>query len=112
VGVTWLAFVVLLGNVLSPTALSIFVLKEPGRDFSGVVLCGHWPGDAPGKAKPGLLVQHCPLCAVPTAPLPPAPSIAVPRKLADENQPQFLTTAVVAPIRHGRMQARAPPSVI
>jgi hypothetical protein len=32
--------------------------------------------------------------------------------LADENQPQFLTTAVVAPIRHGRMQARAPPSVI
>jgi hypothetical protein len=111
-GVTWLAFVALLGNVLLPTALSIFVLKEPGSDFSGVVLCGHWPSDAPGKAKPGLLVQHCPLCAVPTAPLPRPPSIAVADKLADESPPQFLTTAVVAPIQHGRMQARAPPSVV
>ena len=105
---TWLAFVALLGNILLPAALSIFVLKEPGPD---IPLCGPWQGDAQGKAKPGLLAQHCPLCAVPVAPLEPAPSIVVPGKIADQSQLQLLTTISVAPIRHGRMQARAPPSV-
>jgi|SRR5271167_2692631 len=111
-GATWLAFVALLGNILLPAALSIFVLEEPGRDIPGAGLCGHWPGDAPGKAKPGLLVQHCPLCTVPAAPLPMLPSIVVPGEVADESRLQFLTTISVAPIRHGRMQARAPPSVV
>jgi hypothetical protein len=105
---TWLAFVALLGNILLPAALSIFVLKEPGRDTP---LCGPWQGDAQGKAKPGLLAQHCPLCAVPAAPLAPPPSIVVPGKIADQSQQQLLTTISVVPIRHGRMQARAPPSV-
>jgi hypothetical protein len=109
---TWLAFLALLGNILLPAALSIIVLKEPGRDIPGVGLCGHWPGDAPGKAKPGLLVQHCPLCTVPAAPLPRPPSIVVPGKLADESRLQLLRTVSVAPIRHSRMQARAPPSVV
>ena len=104
---TWLAFVALLGNILLPAALSIFVLKEPGRDTP---LCGPWQGDAQGKAKPGLLAQHCPLCTVPAAPLAPPPSIVVPGKIADQSQLQLLTTLSVAPIRHGRMQARAPPS--
>jgi hypothetical protein len=107
-GATWLAFVALLGNILLPAALSIFVLKEPGRDTS---LCGQWPGDASGKAKPGLLVQHCPLCTVPAVPLPRPPRIMVPGQVADESHLQRLTTASVAPIRHGRAQARAPPSV-
>ena len=111
-GATWLAFLALLGNVLLPAALSIIVLKEPGRDIPGVGLCGHWSGDAPGKAKPGLLVQHCPLCTMPAAPLPRPPSIVVPGKLADESQLQLLKTVSVAPIRHSRMQARAPPSVV
>ncbi len=105
---TWLAFVALLGNVLLPVALSILVLKEPGRDTP---LCGQWHGDARGKAKPGLLVQHCSFCAVPAASLAPPPSIVVPGKIADQSQLQLLTTISVAPIRHGRMQARAPPSV-
>jgi hypothetical protein len=109
---TWLAFVALLGNVLLPTALSIIVLKESGRDLPGVGICGQWPGDAPGKVKPGLVVQHCPLCTVPLAPPPRSPGFAVPGEVADESRPpQPLTTVSVAPIRHGRMQARAPPSV-
>jgi hypothetical protein len=106
-GVIWLAFVALLGNVLLPAALSIFVLNEPGRDSP---LCSQLPGDAPGKAKPGLLAQHCPFCAVPAAPLAPPPSIVVPGNIADQSQLQLLTTISVAPIRRGRMQARAPPS--
>jgi hypothetical protein len=99
----------LLGNFLLPAALSIFVFDEPGRDTP---LCSQWSGDIPGKAKPGLLVQHCPLCTVPAAPLPRPPSIAVPGKLADESQLQLPRTEPVAPIRHSRMQARAPPSVV
>jgi hypothetical protein len=109
---TWLAFLALLGNILLPAALSIIVLKELGRDIPSVSLCGQWPGDAPGKAKPGLLVQHCPLCTVPAAPLPRPPSIVVPGKLADESRLQLLRTVSVAPIRHSRMQARAPPSLV
>jgi hypothetical protein len=118
-GATWLALVALLGNILLPAALSVFVvrelgfvLREPGRDIPGVGLCGHWPGNAPGKEKPGLLVQHCPLCTAPAAPPPRPPSIVVPEKLADEGQLQPLRTVSIAPIRHGRMQARAPPSVV
>jgi hypothetical protein len=111
-GAIWLALVALLGNILLPAVVSIFVLREPGRNIPGVGLCSHWPGDAPGKAKPGLLVQHCPLCTVPAAPLPRPPSIVVPEKLADESQLQPLRTVSIAPIRHGRMQARAPPPVV
>ena len=106
---TWLAFVALLGNVLLPAALSIFVLNEPGRD---TLLCGQSHHNPQGKAKPGLLVQHCPLCAVPAAPLAGPPSIVVPGKIVDQSQLQPLATISVAPIRHGRMQARAPPPVI
>ena len=115
-GASWLALVALLGNILLPAALSTFVLKEPGdlkepgRDIPGVGLCGVGPSDAPGKTKSGLLVQHCPLCTEPAAPLPQPPSIATPGLIADESRPQLLTTLSVAPIRHGRVQARAPPS--
>ncbi|MBV8507050.1 MAG: hypothetical protein JOZ11_14740 [Alphaproteobacteria bacterium] len=111
-GATWLAFLALLGNVLLPAALSVFVLKEPGRDIPGVSLCGHWPGDPSGKAKHGLLVQHCPLCTVPAAPLPRSPGFAVPGQVADKSQPLPLTTVSLAPMRHTRMRARAPPSVV
>ncbi len=109
---TWLALAALLGNLLLPAALSILVPKEPDRDIPGLGLCGHWPGDAPGKIKPGLLVQHCPLCTVPLAPLPRSPGVGVPREIADESQPQALRTISIASIRHGRMQARAPPPAI
>jgi hypothetical protein len=111
-GATWLAFVALLGNVMLPAALSIILLKEPGRYIPGVALCGNWPGDAPGKVKPGLFVQHCALCTMPVAPLPRSPGFAVPGEVAAESQPRPLTTVSVAPIRHGRMQARAPPAAV
>jgi hypothetical protein len=107
---TWLAFVALLGNALLPAAFSIVVLKEPGRGISRVGLCGQWPGDAPDKTKTGLLVQHCPLCSLPAASLPRPLTILGPGDVAGESQLQILTTVLVAPIRHGRMQARAPPS--
>jgi hypothetical protein len=113
-GATWLAFAALLGNILLPAALSIFVLTELR---GGAALCAQSPGNAsggnaPGKAKPGLLVQHCPLCTVPAAPLPRPPTMVVPGEVADQTQVQRLTTVSVAPIRHGRMQARAPPSIV
>jgi hypothetical protein len=111
-GAISLAFIAMLGNVLLPAALSIIVLKEPGRAIPGVGICGQWPGDAPGKSRLVLLVQHCPLCTVPAAPLPQSPGFAAPGETADENQLQPLTDVSVAPIRHGRMQARAPPSAV
>jgi hypothetical protein len=111
-GATWLAFLALLGNALLPAALSIFVLEEPRRDIPGAGLCGQLPGDASGKTKPRLLVQHCPLCTVPVAPMPRSPGFAVPCEVADESQPQPLTTVSVAPTRHSRMQPRAPPSAV
>jgi hypothetical protein len=49
-GAAWLAFAALLGNILLPAALSIFVLTELRGDTP---LCGQSRGDAPGKAKPG-----------------------------------------------------------
>jgi hypothetical protein len=111
-GATWLVLVALLGNFLLPAALSIVVPREPGRDTPRVGLCGQSPGDAPGKIKPGLLVQHCPLCAIPAAPPPSPPGFVVPGELVDESKLQLLTTISVPSIRHGRMQARAPPSVV
>jgi hypothetical protein len=103
---TWLALVALLGNILLPAALSILAVQEPG---SAIPLCRQWPGDAPGKAKPGLLVQHCPLCTVPAAPQPQPPTNFVPAEVANELQLQLQTTVSHAPIKHGRVQARAPP---
>ena len=108
-GVTSLAFVALLGNVLLPALLSMFVLNEPGRDTP---ICGQWSGDAPGKAKSGLLVEHCPLCTVPAAALPRPPSMLVPGEVAEAIRQGLPTTVSVVPIRHGRMQARAPPSAV
>jgi len=108
-GVSSLAFVALLGNVLLPALLSMFVLNEPGRD---TLICGQSSGDAPGKAKPGLLMLHCPLCTVPAAALPPSPSMLVPGEAAEALRQRLPTTVSVVPIRHGRMQARAPPSAV
>ena len=99
--------IALLGNTLLSAALSILVLNEPDRD---IALCRKWPVDAPGKVKPGLLVQHCPFCTMAAAPLA-RPSILIPGEVAKEVQLRLITTVSVAPTRHGRMQARAPPSL-
>ena len=107
-GATWLALIALLGNTLLSAALSILVLNEPDRD---IALCREWPVDTPRKVKPGLLVQHCPFCTMPGAPLARPPSLLVPGEVAKEVQLRLTTTVSVAPTRHGRMQARAPPAV-
>jgi hypothetical protein len=110
---TWLAFVALLSNLVLPSALSIIVhLSEPGRDTPSAGLCSGWRGDTPGKTKPGLLVQHCPLCTVPVASLPRPPSFGVPGAIADKGQMLPPAIVLVASIRHGGMQARAPPSAV
>ena len=106
-GATWLALIALLGSTLLPAALSILVLNEPDR---GIALCREWPVDAPGKVKPGLLVQHCPFCTMAAAPLA-RPSILIPGEVAKEVQLRLTTTVSITPTGHGRMRARAPPSV-
>jgi hypothetical protein len=108
----WLAFLALLGNIMLPAAVSIaFSLAEPGRYLYRAGLCGGSPGDVPGKAKPVLLVQHCPLCTLPTAALPRPPAVTVPAEAAEQHQFQLRAAPTIASVRHGRMQARAPPSV-
>jgi hypothetical protein len=106
----WLAFLALLGNIMLPAAVSIaFSLTEPGRHLFTTGLCGGSPGEVPGKAKPVLLVQHCPLCTVPAAALPPPPAAMVPAEVAAQHQFQPQGIVSVASVRHGAMQARAPP---
>ncbi|HEY1433592.1 MAG TPA: hypothetical protein VGF39_18470 [Stellaceae bacterium] len=109
----WLAFVALLGNIMLPAATSI-VFSPAGldRDSLRARICGGWPGDMPGKAKSGLLVQHCPLCSVPAAPLPRPPGFTVPGEIAEQDQFQLRTGVSVASVRHGGMQARAPPLAV
>ena len=108
----WLALLALLGNVMLPAAVSIALsLTEPGSYLFRTGLCGGSPGDVPGKAKPVLLVQHCPLCAVPAAALPRPPALSVPAEVAEQQQFQPRAIVSAASARHGGMQARAPPSV-
>jgi len=60
----WLAVFVLLSNAVLPTVLVIGLAgQSPGRGDLRLDLCSTSPGgDAPGKAKPGLLLHHCALC--------------------------------------------------
>jgi len=103
----------LLSNLVLPSALSIIVrLSEPGRDTPNVGLCSGWRGDTPGKTKPGPLVQHCPLCTVPVATMPRPPGVAIPGAITDKGQTLPPAIVFVASIRHGGMQARAPPSAV
>jgi hypothetical protein len=109
VAATWLSFLTLIANSLLPAALSIFVgLIEPSHD----TLCGGWSGDTSGKAKPGLPVQHCPLCTVAAAPLPPAPGLSPPLEAAEGELLQRRAAHALATIRRGPVQARAPPAAV
>jgi hypothetical protein len=107
----WLALLALLGNVMLPAAVSIgFSLAEPGRDLLEARLCAASPGGVSGKAKPGLLAPHCPLCTIAAAPLPRPPDFAIPAQLAEQRQFRLRAAVSIALVRHGGMQARAPPS--
>jgi hypothetical protein len=110
--VAWLAFVALLSNVLFAAALSMAAgLLDGGRDIFGLKLCSASPvRKLPGKDKPGLPLQHCALCAM-SAPLPSRlqAGFALPDEVAEGAHPQLGTTWSAAPLRHGRVQARAPP---
>jgi hypothetical protein len=109
-----LAFVALLSNVLFAAALSIAAdLVDGSRDTFGLKLCSASPvRKLPGKDKPGLPLRDCALCAMP-APLPSRPqaSFALPDEVTDGPHPQLRTTWSAAPLRHGLVQARAPPPV-
>jgi hypothetical protein len=108
----WLALLALLGNLMVPAAVSIvFSPAEPSRDLLRVGLCGGSSGDAPGKAKPSLLVQHCLLCTVTAAPLPRPPRFALPTDIAEQRQFQLGEAVSVTRVRHRGIQARAPPSM-
>ena len=110
---TWFAFVALLSNLLLSGALStILDLTEAGNSTPRLLLCGGWRDDAPSKTKPGLLVQHCPWCTMPAAPLPRPPAFAFPGEIADSELMRPLPVVALVPIRHGRMQPRAPPSAV
>jgi hypothetical protein len=109
VAATWLSFVTLIGNSLLPAGLSIFVgLIEPSRD----TLCGGWSRDTSGKAKPELPVQHCPLCTVAAASLPPAPGLSPPFEAAEGELLQPRAADALARMRRGPVQARAPPAAV
>ena len=109
----WLALVALLGNLLSPGALSTIVdLIEVRNNTPRLLLCDGWRGNAPDKTKPGLLVKHCPLCTMPAAQLPRAPAFSVPGEVADSGLMPPRPAVAVVPIRHGGKQPRAPPSAV
>jgi hypothetical protein len=110
---TWLGLIALLGNLALPTALSMTSrLAESPRDIPLVGLCTGSPSGAPGKVKPELPVQHCPLCATTAIPLPQPPVFAMPGETSGTDLPRFRTAEAVSPIRHGRIQPRAPPSAV
>jgi hypothetical protein len=103
--VAWLAVAGLLSNFLLPAAMSA------GGGAVGFSICSTGSGGDPsGKAKPGFLVHHCALCAVPAAlPVRPQPDYPVPAEIAAAIPPQLRAITLSASLRHGHVQARAPP---
>jgi hypothetical protein len=106
----WLAFATLLLNFLLPTALSIGTELDPRPGLVVSSLCGS--GDAPSKAKPGLILHHCVLCTVPAA-LPPVRqgSPGGEGEITASAYPSFQPALAPIPFRHSPLQARAPPIV-
>jgi len=110
----WLAVFVLLSNAVLPTVLVIGLAgQSPGRGDLRLDLCSTSPGgDAPGKAKPGLLLHHCALCIAASDVLPPErrPAVALPFVVLVEAYPPGRSTALWDRWRNYRTQPRAPPA--
>jgi hypothetical protein len=106
--VVWLAVAGLLGDIALPAAAISIAVGSAGLGICKAASAG----DLPGKAKPGLLVHYCSLCAAPaTLPHRPPPSSLAPNASAEEAHLQLGTVSLVALLRHGPVQARAPPLV-
>jgi hypothetical protein len=104
----WLAVAGLLSNSLLPVAAMSIAVGPVGFGICSAASAG----SPLGKAKPGLLVHHCPLCAEAAA-LPPGPHpgalFSHALSNAAHSQPRAISLATL--FRHGRVQARAPPFV-
>jgi hypothetical protein len=111
----WLAIVALLSNALLPSALAVGVgsLGTNNNSTGWLSFCGASPArDAPARAKPGLFVHHCALCAAAQHVLPP-PRQAIPF-IAHVSLDVALSRPCVrepsTSLRNYRAQPRAPPA--
>src|SRR5215472_3974605 len=110
---TLLALVALLSNLVAPGLLAAASpLSGSGSDASRPAFCGTARGDASGKAKPGLLIHHCPLCTAPVALPSPTPSFAGPGEAPAGDQWRLRKTMPVVSVRYSGVQARAPPALV
>jgi hypothetical protein len=110
--VIWLAFFALLSNVLLPARLLVAAgMLKADRDTIGSTLCSAASGrDLPGKAEPELPLHHCALCTVPAGELSrPQTGSVLRHEVAGASHPLLRSVSAAAPLRHGRVQARAPP---
>jgi hypothetical protein len=101
----------LLLNLLLPAALSVGIALAGDRGAAGSSVCGAaGERDDPGKANPALFVQHCAVCAVPPA-LPPlrAGALACAVGIAEVAYSAGRRGLTPSLLRHGPVQARAPP---
>ena len=106
--IAWLAVAGLLSNFLLPAAAMSIAAGPVGFRICSAASIG----DLPGKGKPGLLVHHCALCAVPAAlPPGPQPDALITGPFAQRAHPLPRTISLALFFRHGRVQARAPPLV-
>jgi hypothetical protein len=110
---TLLALVASLSNLLVPgvlAAASHFDGSESGAPR--FAFCGTARGDASGKAKPGLLIHHCPLCTAAVALPSPTPSFAGPGEAPAGDQWRLRKAMPVVSVRYSGVQARAPPALV
>jgi len=109
---TWLAIFALLSQTLAPAALiTASGVLAPGVASIRSTLCTASPErDSPGKTKPALPVHYCALCTVSTADLYRPPTGFTPNiEIAPTVYPLSGKERPVLRLRHGQMQARAPP---
>jgi hypothetical protein len=96
----------LLSNSLLPVAAMSIAFGPVG--FGICSAASAWT--PPGKAKAGLVVHHCPLCAEAAAlPPGPPPGVLLSKALSNaaHSQPRAILLATL--FRRGGVQARAPP---
>jgi len=113
--ITSLAVLALLSHVLVPAVLMAAARAlNPGAGSFRLTLCNATPqGDASGKAKPGLPAHHCALCPLPAADLYRPPTGLMPTSEGARGVYRRLAAEWPAPsLRHGQMQARAPPATV
>jgi hypothetical protein len=110
---TWIAIVAVLSNALLPAAFAVGIGGADANSADRFGFCSATPTrNIPAKTKPALIVHHCALCAIAPDALPPGRQAAVTflPVVVGEAFPPRPTTALRAPFRNYRTQARAPPA--